>query len=828
MMLNPQKNIPTILVVFGATGDLMAKKIIPALFHLHEERALPSLFRVVGVARRPLSHEDFLQRIEEGVAGNQKAKTRRHFKAFFDLFQYERGDFERAQDYKKLSQALKEIDRTWGVCANKLFYLAVPPALFEGLLLNLASSDLTDPCSPEQGRTPLEINRLPSERGTLQDLPSPSFLQKKSGESLTGWTRVIVEKPFGKDLKTAEALDELLGKLFNEIQIYRIDHYLAKEMLQNILAFRFSNNLFEMNWGNELIEKIHIRLLEKIGVEKRGSFYDGVGAFRDVGQNHLLQMAALVTMDHPAILESEAIRTSRAEILETLVIPSENEIRSSTFRAQYRGYRAIPGVAPDSQTETYFKARARLSSSRWQGVPIILESGKRLKNQIKEIKITFRHPTPCLCPKDKNEHYKNTLTIHLEPKEGITIRFWSKKPGFALEMEERALDFLFRSETKRVQYAEEYEKLLLDCIAGDQTLFTSSREVKAMWKFTDPIVRAWETENVPLASYKPDTDAITAASQRVEETPPSRKIFTMHKEIGMIGLGKMGANMARRLQQKGWSVHGLNKEEEVTRALSSEDILPTYTLEELVKSLSVPRIIWLMIPAGHAIDEALFGKKGLVNYISKGDIIIDGGNSFYKDALLRAKKLQMHGVQFLDVGVSGGPGGARHGASLMVGGSKEIFDELEELFRDLALGDGYGYMGTSGAGHFVKMIHNGIEYGMMQSLAEGFAVLKNAKYKLNLADIARVYNRGSVIESRLVEWLKNAFELHGQGLDDVSGSVAHTGEGEWTIKTAKEMKIKTKIIEEALKFRIQSQKRPDYTGKILSALREQFGGHSVR
>lgn len=797
MILDPQKNIPTILVVFGATGDLMAKKIIPALFHLHEEGALPILFRVVGVGRRPLSQEDFLQRIEEGVAGNQKAKTRRQLKAFFDLFQYERGDFERAEDHKKLSQTLKEIDHTWGVCANKLFYLAVPPALFEGLLLNLASSDLTDSCSP-------------------------------GGGSLTGWTRVIVEKPFGKDLKTAEALDELLGKLFNEIQIYRIDHYLAKEMLQNILAFRFSNNLFEMNWGNELIEKIHIRLLEKIGVEKRGSFYDGVGAFRDVGQNHLLQMAALVTMDHPAILESEAIRTSRAEILETLVIPSENEIRSSTFRAQYRGYRAIPGVDPDSQTETYFKARARLSSPRWQDVPIILESGKRLKNQIKEIEITFRHPAPCLCPKDKNEHYKNTLTIHLEPKEGITIRFWSKKPGFALEMEERALDFLFRSETNRAQYAEEYEKLLLDCIAGDQTLFTSSREVKAMWKFTDPIVRAWETENVPLASYKPDTDAIVAASQRVETAPPSRKKITMRKEIGIIGLGKMGANMARRLLQKGWSVHGLNKEEKVTRALASEGILPTYTLEELVKGLSVPRIIWLMIPAGPAIDEALFGKKGLANYISKGDVIIDGGNSFYKDALLRAKKLQRHGVHFLDVGVSGGPGGARRGASLMVGGSKEIFDELEELFRDLALGNGYGYMGTSGAGHFVKMIHNGIEYGMMQSLAEGFTILKKAKYELNLADIARVYNRGSVIESRLVEWLKNAFELHGQELRNVSGIVAHTGEGEWTVNTAKEMKIKTKIIEEALKFRIESQKRPDYTGKILSALREQFGGHSVR
>ena len=463
-------NTPTQLIIFGATGDLMAKKIVPALFHLFERRQLPDFFKVVGFARRPMTDKEFQGFVSEKLSKNKgiNAKSR---SAFCKLFSYHQGSSQDENDYRALSKNLNKIYDTQGVCANKLFYLAVPPQLYEIIFRNLAASGLVKPRGAEEG-----------------------------------WTRIIVEKPFGKDLKTAEELDALLGKLFKEIQIYRIDHYLAKEMLQNILAFRFFNNLFEMNWGNKLIERAHIRLLEKIGAEDRGNFYDGVGALRDVGQNHLLQILALIAMERPTSLEAEPIRKNRAEILETLKIPSETEIKSSTFRAQYNNYRAIQGVAPDSQTETYFKVSAFLNSPRWKGVPFILEGGKRLANKVKEIEFVFRHPTPCFCPKSGGVHYKNRLFIRLEPKEGITIEFWSKKPGLAMEVEKRNLDFIFRQGEQKTQYTEEYEKLLLDCVKGDQTLFASSKEVKAMWKFIDPIVTAWQKNKVPLKHYEPDTD----------------------------------------------------------------------------------------------------------------------------------------------------------------------------------------------------------------------------------------------------------------------------------------------------------------------------------
>lgn len=785
------KNIPTVFVIFGATGDLMAKKITPALFHLFEKQKLPKLFQVVGVARREFSNEQFQDDIAQIVTQHTPKVDQQKLAQYLKLFSYQQGFFDKKQDYEKLAKALGGVDGAWQVCSNKLFYLAIPPQFYEIIFQNLAQSGLTKPCSEEEG-----------------------------------WTRIIVEKPFGKDLKTAENLDALLGKLFKEIQIYRIDHYLAKEMVQNILAFRFSNNLFEKTWDKDSIEKVEIKLWEKIGAEDRGSFYDGVGALRDVGQNHLLQIVALLTMDHPVNFSAEIIREKRTEMVNMLTAPSKEEIQKFTFRAQYDGYQNIKGVEPRSITETYFKVRAYLAHPRWEGVPFILESGKRLKEQIKEAVITFRHPIPCLCSSDE-AHYKNKITISLEPEEKITLAFWSKKPGLEFELEERDFSLLMREAGKKKQYTEEYEKLLYDCIIGDQTLFVTSREVQAMWKYIDPIIEAWQKDVVPLATYKADSEEPIIKSDWINKGAIPTKVI-IKKEIGIVGLGKMGANLARRLIEKGWRVYGYNRSPEVTQNLEKEGLRGAYQLKEMVGKLSSPRIVWLMVPAGKPVNEVLFGKEGLVKQLKRDDIVIDGGNSFYKDSFARFKKLKKEGIHFIDVGVSGGPSGARYGASLMIGGEKKIFEKLKLLFADLAQEGGYQFFDGAGAGHFVKMAHNGIEYGMMQAIAEGFAVLKKANYKLDLTRVADVYNHGSVVESRLVDWLKKAFELHGQDLGDVKGSVEHTGEGEWTVKTAKEMIIETKIIEEALKFRINSEKNPSYSGKILSALREQFGGHSIK
>ncbi|OGH73999.1 MAG: 6-phosphogluconate dehydrogenase (decarboxylating) [Candidatus Magasanikbacteria bacterium RIFCSPHIGHO2_02_FULL_51_14] len=290
----------------------------------------------------------------------------------------------------------------------------------------------------------------------------------------------------------------------------------------------------------------------------------------------------------------------------------------------------------------------------------------------------------------------------------------------------------------------------------------------------------------------------------------------------------MGIAIARRLMDFGWTVHGYDISATITKKMTSENVIGAYSIPQLAEQLPRPRILWLMVPSGKPVDDILFDtKNGLASILSKGDVVIDGGNSFYKDSIRRAKKLKKRGILFLDCGVSGGPAGTRNGASLMVGGDKKTFDRVEPLFRDLAQEQGYQFFAGVGAGHFVKMIHNGIEYGMMQAIAEGFDILKKSAYKLDLSRVADVYNHGSVIESRLVGWLKDAFELHGENLTSISGSSAQTGEGAWTANTAKELDVRAKVIGEAVRFRRYSQEHPSYAGKIVSALRGQFGGHSV-
>lgn len=293
--------------------------------------------------------------------------------------------------------------------------------------------------------------------------------------------------------------------------------------------------------------------------------------------------------------------------------------------------------------------------------------------------------------------------------------------------------------------------------------------------------------------------------------------------IGYIGLGKMGFAQVERLLEYGHKVVTWNRSVGPRREAEKIGADISETLDGVCSKLKAPRLIWLMVP--HAVvDDVL---KELVPHLQKGDTVVDGGNSFYRHSIRRAKQLSKKGIHFLDVGTSGGPGGARKGACLMIGGEKKVYEKYEKLFRDLALLDGYAYMGKAGAGHFVKMVHNGIEYGMMQAIGEGFEVMRRSRFKLPLLKIANVYNRGSVIDSKLIGWLAKAYKERGENLKDISGEVAHSGEGLWTVQTAKELRIPVKVIEASLKFRIKSKGNPSYTGQVVSALRNQFGGHSV-
>ncbi len=331
------------------------------------------------------------------------------------------------------------------------------------------------------------------------------------------------------------------------------------------------------------------------------------------------------------------------------------------------------------------------------------------------------------------------------------------------------------------------------------------------------------------------------------------------QEIGYIGLGKMGLAQVKRLCEKGYKVVAYNRSEEPRIEAKEAGAEVVGAIARAAENLTTPRVIWLMVP--HAAVDEVFAE--LVPNLSKGDTVIDGGNSFYKDSMRRAQELSRKGVNFLDCGTSGGPSGARNGACLMIGGEKKVFEKYERLFKDLAAsyspfvkGRGplavrdlnppsskirtpplgkeelpqwsYAYMGKAGAGHFVKMVHNGIEYGMMQAIGEGFEVLKRSKFKLPLRKIANLYNKGSVIESRLVGWLAQAFKEHDEGLSGISGEVAYSGEGLWTVQTAQELKVPVKVIKDSLDFRVRSKGHPKFTGQVVSALRNQFGGHSVK
>lgn len=455
---NQKHYSPTNLVLFGITGDLAAKKIIPALYHLHEKRLLPEMLKIIGFSRRDLSDDSLRELVVEIMAKHKDSDPLKdQLESFLRLFMYHQGNFQNLDDYKKLGERLGRSDDEWKVCSNKLFYLSVPPNYYGDMFKNLSESGLTEPCSDEEG-----------------------------------WTRVIVEKPFGEDLKTAQELDKTLAKLFKEEQIYRIDHYLGKEMLQNVLMFRFANNLLESSWSNKVIEKIEITIPESFGVENRGNFYDGVGALRDVGQNHLLQMLAITTMEDPGDFTDISIRKKRAELLSGLKVLTADEIKKSTKRAQYKDYKNTEGVDKDSKTETYFRVEAHLDNLRWEDVPIILEHGKKQKDDDKKITVYF---------KGHGKH-KNVVTFDLEGDDaGIYIDFWAKKPGLDVKMEKRTLSFSLCDDIEACNIAEEYEKLLIDCIVGNQTLFVSTQEINAMWKFIDPIIRAWEQDIVPLEYY---------------------------------------------------------------------------------------------------------------------------------------------------------------------------------------------------------------------------------------------------------------------------------------------------------------------------------------
>ena len=436
---------PTIFVIFGITGDLASRKLLPALLGLYSKKMLPERFVIVGFSRRPFSRQEFREYTRSRLnikPGEYKEEVVKHF---FDHISYEQGLFDDLDAYQRLEKSLKSIDERWGQCSNKLFHLSVPPTLYEGILTNLSKSGVAVSCADE-----------------------------------TGWTRILIEKPFGSDIKMAYALDKLLGKLFKEEQIFRIDHYLAKEAAQNILAFRFANSMFEPLWCNEYIDSVHIKLFEKLDIEGRGAFFDPIGALRDMGQSHMLAMLSLVAMDEPKSFSGADVRRERALLLTKLAPIGKKDIADRVTRAQYSSYTKEPGVNPKSETETYFRVEARVNSSRWKGVPFYLEYGKAWSDTKTEIDVYF-----------KEGHFNgdmNILTFRIQPDEGIKIKFFVKTPGYEFKVEPKTLKFRYSDVSAFVIVPNAYEKLIHDAFVGDQTLFPSTEEIIASWKYVTPIL----------------------------------------------------------------------------------------------------------------------------------------------------------------------------------------------------------------------------------------------------------------------------------------------------------------------------------------------------
>lgn len=455
--MNETITTPTIFIIFGITGDLAGRKLLPALLNLYVKKQLPNKFAIVGFSRKPFTREDFRVFVREHMNIKPGQYREEEVKHFIDHMYYEQGNFDASSSYAQLAQRLKNIDDSFHQCSNKLFHLSIPPSLYESIFQHLSNSGLTIPCGGDEG-----------------------------------WTRILVEKPFGNDSEMAKKLDKKLGELFDENQVFRIDHYLAKEALQNILAFRFSNSLFEPLWNRKYVDKVHIKLLEKIGMEGRGAFYDGIGALKDVGQNHMLQMLALIAMEPPTSTDAATIRNERAKVLNRLQPMTAKNIASRVVRGQYEGYKFEGGVKEYTQTETYFRIESYINNARWKNVPFYLESGKSLAETKTEIDIYFKN--------EKDEERQNILTFRIQPDEGIKIRFWVKTPGFTMDVEPKLLKFKYSDSASLSVLPDAYEKVLHDAIIGDQTLFTSTEEVASAWKYVTSILSSWNI--VPLTIYK--------------------------------------------------------------------------------------------------------------------------------------------------------------------------------------------------------------------------------------------------------------------------------------------------------------------------------------
>jgi glucose-6-phosphate 1-dehydrogenase len=472
---------PSVLVLFGVTGDLSRKKLLPAIYDLANRGLLPPGFSLVGFARRDWEHEDFRQVAYEAVKQHARTPFREDvWTHLAEGMHFVPGTFDDPAAFDALAESVRDLDRRRGTGGNYAFYLSIPPKSFPTVVEQLQRAGLAD---------------------------------RDGG----GWRRVVIEKPFGHDLASAMELNDTVHRVFPEESIFRIDHYLGKETVQNILALRFANTMFEPIWNRSYVDHVQITMAEDIGIGGRAGYYDGIGAARDVIQNHLLQLLALTAMEEPTSFSAQDVRMEKAKILAS--VRSPGDLGLVTARGQYaagwqggvavRGYLEEEGIPADSRTETYAAIRLEIESRRWAGVPFYLRTGKRLSRRVTEVAMVFqRAPHLPFSETDTEELGKNALVIRVQPDEGVTVRFGSKVPGTSMEVRDVNMDFAY-GESFTESSPEAYERLLLDVLIGDPPLFPRQEEVELSWEILDPIERHWAEHGKPeqyrSGGYGPDS-----------------------------------------------------------------------------------------------------------------------------------------------------------------------------------------------------------------------------------------------------------------------------------------------------------------------------------
>ncbi len=471
----------TSIVIFGGSGDLTQRKLVPSLFNLFRKGRLPKPFCILGYGKSEFTDDQYREHLAEGL---REFASFQYQQSEWDTFAanlyFQVGQYDQVKDYQALDRRLISVE---GGMGNRLFYMALPPGLFTDVVEMLGNT------------------------GQLKEDKC--------------WRRVVIEKPFGTDLASARSLNQQIHRSLVESQIYRIDHYLGKETVQNILVTRFANTIFEPLWNRNYVDHVEITVAETVGVEHRGGYYDGVGVLRDMFQNHLMQLVCLVAMEPPASFTAEALRNEKVKVLSSIQPFEAREVPLNTVRGQYRGYQAEPGIQPKSTTPTFGALRLQIGNWRWQGVPFYLRSGKFLKEKVSQILIEFKRPPHLAFPNTKAMMSPNELILYLQPDEGLHWRFEAKVPDTVADMRSVDMEFHYAEAFGQTPIPEAYERLLLDAMTGDASLFTRADEVEMAWGLIDPIARAWEADqSPPLAMYEPGTwgpaeaDALLAADGR--------------------------------------------------------------------------------------------------------------------------------------------------------------------------------------------------------------------------------------------------------------------------------------------------------------------------